>query len=64
MLDRLAPHRQARKFPEAASRRIALSISAAARTRSSRVFSFSKSFSRLAWSVRSPPYSRCQRYYV
>jgi hypothetical protein len=61
VLDRLAPFRRAQKFPEAASRRIALSSSASARSRFSRAFSFSRSFNRLAWSVRRPPYSRFQR---
>ncbi len=68
MLDRLAPLRRARKLscaglrqPEAASRRIALSNSASARSRFSRAFCFSRSLSRFAWSVRRPPYSRCQR---
>jgi hypothetical protein len=40
---------------EAASRRIALSSSASARSRFSRAFSFSRSFSCFAWSIRSPP---------
>ena len=68
MLDRLAPLRRAQKFatptcglPEAASRRIALSSSASARSRFNRAFSFSRSFSRFAWSVRRPPYSRFHR---
>lgn len=57
----LPPLRRAQKFPEAASRRIALSNSASAKSRFSREFSFSSSFSRLAWSVRSPPYAFRQR---
>ena len=61
VLDRVAPLRRAQKFPEAASRRIALSNSASAKSRFSLAFSFSRSFSRLAWSVRRPPYSRFQR---
>jgi hypothetical protein len=55
MLDRSPPLRRAQKFPDAASRRIALSSSASARSRFSRVFSFSRSFSRFAWSIRIPP---------
>jgi hypothetical protein len=55
MLDRLTPLRRAQKLscarlrqPDAASRRIALSSSASARSRFSRAFSFSRSFSRFA----------------
>jgi hypothetical protein len=62
MLDSSPPLRRAQKLscaaqrrPEAASRRIALSSSASARSRFSRAFSFSRSFSRFAWSIRSPP---------
>jgi len=55
VLDRSPPLRRAQKFPEAASRRIALSSSASARSRFSREFSFSRSFRRFAWSIRSPP---------
>ena len=36
--------------------RIALSSSESANNRFSREFSFSRSFSRLAWSIRRPPY--------
>ena len=55
MLDRSPPLRRAQKFPDAASRRIALSNSASAKSRFSREFSFSRSFSRFAWSIRNPP---------
>jgi hypothetical protein len=61
MLDHLAPLRRAQKFPDAASRRIALSNSASARRRFKRAFSFSRSFNRCAWPVRRPPYSRFHR---
>jgi hypothetical protein len=55
MLDRSPPLRRAQKFPDAASLRIALSSSASAKSRFSREFSFSRSLSRFAWSIRSPP---------
>jgi hypothetical protein len=55
VLDRSPPLRRAQKFPEAGSRRIALSSSASARSRFRRAFSFSSSFSRFAWSIRRPP---------
>ncbi len=56
LLNCALPLRRAQKFPNAASRRIALSSSASANSRFSRLFSFSRSFSRLAWSIRRPPY--------
>jgi len=61
MLHRLPPLRRAQKFPEVASRRIALSSSASASSRFQRAFSFSSSLSFLAWSTFKPPYSRRQR---
>lgn len=47
-IDTTAPARGRQKFPEAASFKIALSSSASAKSRFSRAFSRSRSFSRLA----------------
>ena len=61
VVDADAPLRRAQKFPEAASRKIALSGSASAGSRLSRASSCSSVFSRFAWSTFSPPYSLRQR---
>jgi hypothetical protein len=46
MLEHLAPLRQAQEFPDVASRKIALSSSASAKSRLSLAFSFSRFLSR------------------
>jgi hypothetical protein len=51
----------AQSFPEAASFRISLSSVSSATAFRSRAFSRSSSFSRRAWSLFRPPYSRRQR---
>ena len=59
--DRSSSLRRAQKFGRDASRRIALSNSASATNFLRREFSLSNSLSRLAWSIRKPPYSFLQR---
>src|ERR687885_1277212 len=61
MLDAGASPRGAQKFPRAASCRMSLSSVRSAMARRSRAFSVSRSFSRLIWSLLSPPYSLRQR---
>src|SRR5215204_5820012 len=55
---------RARRFPRVASCRISLSSVRSAIALRSRVFSVSRSFSRLTWSLLSPPNSWRQREYV
>jgi putative transposase len=61
MIDAAPSPRGAQKFPRAASWRINLSSVRSEIARRSRPFSFSRSFSRRAWSVFRPPYSLRQR---
>ncbi len=51
----------AQEFPDAASFRISLSSVSSATAKRCRAFSRSSSFSRRAWSIFRPPYSRRQR---
>ncbi len=64
MLDANAPTRGAETVPEPASFRISLSRVRSATALRSRVFSVSRSFSRLTWSDFRPPNSWRQRSYV